>query len=347
MTAKTLLGYLAQFGAFSTQSELLCTQGLAHLLEKHPCAGSAMAEKVTQATGVAINESLTWIPEALQKDGGKPDLEARTGNGTPLVKIEAKLGAAFGAGQFRSYWNDLRNRNGSEGALLVLVPAARLDEAAKAVADALCLEGTGPWRVRGGHRHAVATLAWEELFDALGKCQDEMSGFELEQLREMYRVLSGDYVAPLADIKDLLEWRERTADFISLVDKATRRLTTKPSVYPMGTEPVSNTPQEMEELGYRRRYVCRHLGDIETCFSIGVRDPFANTITPIWMRFRKDTGSFERIKKRIKAASINYEKSGGHIWIPMNVEIDKSAEEMIQSLVEQAQKIMRVAYQDE
>lgn len=33
----TLLGRLAQFASFTTQGELLCTQGLAHLLQ-HPDA---------------------------------------------------------------------------------------------------------------------------------------------------------------------------------------------------------------------------------------------------------------------------------------------------------------------
>jgi hypothetical protein len=43
MTTPTLLGYLARFSSFSTQSEVLCTQGLAYLLREHADARSALA----------------------------------------------------------------------------------------------------------------------------------------------------------------------------------------------------------------------------------------------------------------------------------------------------------------
>ena len=45
MTTPTLLGYLAKFGSFSKQSEVLCTQGLAYLLQTHEDAHSAMASR--------------------------------------------------------------------------------------------------------------------------------------------------------------------------------------------------------------------------------------------------------------------------------------------------------------
>ena len=76
MPTPTLLGYLARFGSFSLQSEVLCTQGLAYLLREHEEARSALATEVQARTGVPIGKSLTWKAEALQDDKGRVDLEA-------------------------------------------------------------------------------------------------------------------------------------------------------------------------------------------------------------------------------------------------------------------------------
>jgi hypothetical protein len=74
MTTPTLLGYLARFGSFSVQSEVLCTQGLAYLLREHEEARSALAKEVEARTGVRIGDSLTWKAEAPQEDKGRVDL---------------------------------------------------------------------------------------------------------------------------------------------------------------------------------------------------------------------------------------------------------------------------------
>ena len=134
MEASTLLGYLARFGSFSTQSEVLCTQGLAYLLKENKDARSALAVAVQARTGIAIGDSLTWLAEAHQDDGGIPDLEARTADGVKVVKIEAKLGAQLGADQLKSYEMDLRKCNSRETVMLVLVPKGRTAEAAKVTA---------------------------------------------------------------------------------------------------------------------------------------------------------------------------------------------------------------------
>ena len=89
---RTLLGHLSQLGSFSTQGEVLCTQGLAHLLREHPDARSAFASEIAAVTGLRIDDDLAWRAEARQElDQGRPDLEARTADGMPTVKVEAKL----------------------------------------------------------------------------------------------------------------------------------------------------------------------------------------------------------------------------------------------------------------
>lgn len=349
MTTPTLplLGYLAKFGSFSKQSELLCTQGLTYLLQKHEAARSVLAREVKARTSIGIGDSLKWLAEARQEDLARPDLEARTADGVPVVKIEAKLGADLYADQLQSYEADLRQRNASEAALLVLVPKGRTDGVAQVIVDAFGPSGSEPWRVTNGRKSGgvvIATISWDELFDALRSAQEERFRHELDQLEAMYRVLRDEFIAPLASIEDLRQWTERKADLINIVDEATRRLTTEHQTYPMGTELLEVDSHEDEPGEYRRRYVCSCTDNIESCYCIGVRHSFAEWVTPVWMRFRHDTGHFTRIRQRIEASSLDCLDSAGHIWIPMHIPINASGEEMIQAIVEQAQEVLRVAY---
>ena len=233
MTTPTLLGYLAKFGSFSKQSEVLCTQGLAYLLQTHEDARSAMIHEVKVRAGIELSESLKWISEKEQEDGARPDLEAITADDVPVVKIEAKLGAELTTNQLQSYVNDLLQRNSGKGALLVLVPEGRIEEAAKVTAAAFDLAGSGPWPATDGHRTGMAVISWDELFDTLKTGKDERFRYELEQLQAMCRVLSGSFIAPLASDEDLRELGERETDFINLVDQATRQLTRNHRLLPL------------------------------------------------------------------------------------------------------------------
>jgi hypothetical protein len=344
MTTPTLLGYLARFGSFSAQSEVLCTQGLTYLLQEYEDARSALAAEVAARTGIVNVNPLTWHAEAVQDDQGRPDLEARTPDEVPAVKIEAKLGAELTANQLQSYQADLQCRNSGETALLVLVPQGRMAETARITAEALGLSGPGPWRVTDGYRTGVAVISWDELFSVLWGVSTGQFRYELEQLQAMYRVLSGDFIAPLASIEELQQWRARETDFRNLVDQVTRRLTTQHRLYPMGSEPIEEVSEEREASGYYRRFVCSCSDGGGSCFSIGARDSFAELVTPIWMRFHRSTGHFWQIHQRFEASALNWLESGGHIWIPLQVPLEVPREQMIEALVEQAQAVERVAY---
>ncbi len=350
MTTPTLLGYLARFGSFTTQSEVLCTQGLTYLLQTHEDARSALADEVETRTGVGIGDSLTWLPEALQADGGRPDLEARRDDDVPVVKIEAKLGAELGPDQLRSYVADLKCRNSGEAAMLVLVPKGRTAEAAKVTAEAFGRSGSGPWRLTDEQPSGIvviAVISWDELFAALRVGKSERFRLELEQLQAMYRELISDFIAPLASDEDLRQWRSCETDFVRLVDQVTRCLTKRHRIYPMRLESLDHVSPEREPGEYHLRYVCPSVDDAASCYSIGVRDSFAEWVTPIWMRFHRDTVNFRLIRQRIKVSSLRSLESGGHIWIPLDVLRDVSGEQMIKALVEKAEEVVRVAYQAE
>ena len=71
MTAPTLLGYLARFGSFSAQSEVLCTQGLTYLLQEYEDARSALAAEVAARTGIVNVEPRPWHAEVVRADQGR------------------------------------------------------------------------------------------------------------------------------------------------------------------------------------------------------------------------------------------------------------------------------------
>ena len=98
---------------------------------------------------------------------------------------------------------------------------------------------------------------------------------------------------------------------------------------------------------YVRRYVCRDsIRDKPPCYSIGVRDPFEGSDTPVWLRFHKVTGRFAEIRSNLESSALSTRlvKSGGHIWIPLDVPVDADAERMVDEVVSQAEGVMRVAY---
>jgi len=341
----TLLGHLAQFASFSTQGEVLCTQGLACLLQD-PQAKQALAAEITRHTGVVFDGELSWYAEAYQEcDRGRPDLEGRTAEGVPVVKVEAKLSANLNPRQFFSYVTDLQERS-SQGVLVVLVPRARIPEATAAVSEGLALSSPGPWPPTEERRVTAMVISWDELLAALRRDGSTSFCYELDQLQDMYKVLSGYHVMPLAGPEELRAWREQERTFLTLVDLVTRRLTTHHPIYPMGLEVVEQDPEGLEPKGFRRRYVCRCLGELHPCFAIGVRDPFAGYETPLWLRFGRTTAHSSLIRERLVSSPLapRLVESGGDVWVPLKVPLQSDGEQMVGAVVEQAEEIARVAY---
>ena len=115
----------------------------------------------------------------------------------------------------------------------------------------------------------------------------------------------------------------------------------------MLTESLEIASPDSEPVQYYLRYVCPCIDDTASCYSIGSRDSFAKWVTPIWMRFHKDTGNFRLIRQRIQSTYLRSLESSGHIWIPLDVPRDVSGQQMVQALVEQAEDVVRAAYQAE
>lgn len=342
----TLLGHLAQFAAFAAQGELLCTQGLAYLLQ-HPDADAALRAALPARTGFPLDDNLSWVAEAGQaEDRRRPDLEARIGGDplAPVVKIEAKLGAPFGLGQLQSYANDLAAKSG--GLLMVLVPRYRVTEASDLLSDAFEVSSPGIWQRPDEANVLAIVISWEEVVAALLLPQTEPLHGEVVQFEAMYRALTGAYIEPLAGIDDLIAWRDREGVFWNLVDRVTRHLTGDAKPLPMRVERLDVEPEGLDPKGYRLRYICRPMADLRPCFSVGVRDPFAGHLSPIWLRFHRDTQGFAVLRSNLKASPLGAHAipSGGHLWMPLEVPLGAYGDQMVADLVTQAEAIVAAAF---
>ncbi len=334
MTARRLLGHLAQFSSLSKQGEVLCTQGLAFLLTNAD-ARSVFAEWILRCTGFAVGQDAAWQAELRQEDGGRPDLEAVV-DGKPIAKVEAKLGALLSKSQLKEYVADLHKRSG-RGLLLVLVPSYRVGEATAVASSAFDLTGDGPWRLADWSDITVAVISWEDVLVVPKAVGSEPFAGDLDQFEAMYLALIGEDPG-ITNAPEGLAWRDREKIFVALVDRATRLLTSQARVYPMQTE------RDSESHGYRRRYVGCPLGADESFFSLGVRDPFPGYETPIWLRFHHDTPNFSVIRGRLEASSLSQRlvSAGRHIWIPLDVD-ERDGPTPVDSLVAQVKAVIEIA----
>lgn len=345
---RMLLGHLAQFASLATQGELLCTQGLAFVLQDAE-ARSALAQLIRARTGSYLPADVEWVAEAYQGcDRGRPDLEARKAGGVAAAKIEAKLGAELSAQELQSYARHLQASGG--GPLVVLVPRQRTREAQATLDETL---GAGEREREAASASAYpavtgAVLTWEDLLAALRAVGSECLRCDTAQLESLFLALNGDLLHPVSE-EDLAAWRAREGVFLTLVDRVTQRLTTGPRLMPLGLERLAEEAEEAEPKGYRRRYVCRPMGEVSPCFCIGVRDPLAGHGTPIWMRFHADTAGFRTIRARLEESVlcgriVDRVDSDRGLWIPLHVPTDVDGREMIDGLVAQAEEVAGVAY---
>jgi hypothetical protein len=288
---------------------------------------------------------LSWRAEAHQPcDRGRPDLEARTADKVPVVKVEAKLGARFDSGQFQSYADDLAAKSG--GILVVLVPRHRVTEATDSVSEALHLTGSGPWRLVDHPTTALTVISWEDVLAAILDIPAEPLHSEVVQFEAMYRVLRGSHIEPLASHDDLIAWRDREGVFVNLVNRVTRHLAAGTKLLPLHVRSLEHEPEGLARKGYRLRYVCRPWGAYQPYFSVGVRDPFKDYDTPIWLRFHRKTPQFSVIRSNLEGSSLSARivQSGGHVWLPLSVPVGADGEQMVQALIAQAEEVCAAAF---
>ena len=338
---KTLIGHLSQFSVLSKQGELLCTQGL-HFILENEVLRRVFESHIGEIASFKIEEDLSWHAEATQTDGGRPDLEGRSPTGRPVIKIEAKLHAAFGTGQLASYSQSL-SEYPENSLLVVLVPRYRSAEARESIVEAGFADSQLLRKASAPHV-CSAIITWEGVFDCLRHAADAFAQGDLRQFEGLYRTVGGEHLEPIAGTAVLKQWRIRDDFFANIVDRVTRKLWEAQGdakVPPM---------RDFENNGYLLRYVPVkewHLDKSSWAphFCLGVRDPFSGSETPLWMRFHKKTPRFSEIRSRLLKTEYGHElrhvEYGGHFWIPLIPPFEVSGDLLIADLFNQVQNVLK------
>lgn len=143
---------------------------------------------------------------------------------------------------------------------------------------------------------------------------------------------------PIATEAALMALREREGVFVTYADRATRLLALTEKVMPLGFDSRHTV--------YYRRYVCHRLGGLKPSrFSVGVCDPFEEFLTPVWIRCHHATIFFAQIRDRLSAAgpALRIVESDSNVRIPLDVPLGAEAKTVVDSLVDQTERVIAVA----
>ena len=344
---KTLISHLARRGDLSKNGELYCTEALAYLLQDDTLSRTWLADLSTQV-GLDLSDAVIWQAEPTQQDGGRPDLEGTNADGSCLIKVEAKLGHTLSADQLMCYRDDLNVRT-KRGALVVLVPAYRLRDAREALRDCLgsAADYPEPWRLAERPRVGALAVTWRQVWTTLERAATtERLRRDVEVAKTLYLGLTGLDMTPLAGLESLIHWRTREADVHAWVDWVTRELSEGP-VMPIGEVAALGRPDVSGEPSmYRRRYLSRRLNKMRVDFCIGSRDPFEVYVTPIWLRFDRETAGYAIVLHRLEHSPLarRIVLDDGHIWLPLMVPIEVDGPAIVTALAAQALQVMHVVF---
>lgn len=329
--------------SLASQGELLCTQGLAHIVN-HPSAGTPFLRWLEQVSGLRLPPSLEWRAEVIQGDAARPDLEGRHGDAA-WVKVEAKLGAILDYKQLSSFAGHLSDPQ--RHLLVVLVPAKRRAEALRLLRDKHRVAGKArrlPLTVQG--RTAVV-VTWEQVFRKLGSTANRHVAGDLRQLAGLYHGLVERQILPFAP--DEISDGSRDGDLVQLVDKVTRHYSARlgHAVMPLGTETLPNPVGATGQYAYHRRYVVKSAGGIQISLGVGVRHPFDGSETRVWARIAAGNAKLADLKRKLLRgpwpAGRSACMSGGDLWFPLAVPADAGSDAMLRSLSDQIDRIWAVA----
>lgn len=348
-----LLGYLAGFSAMYRQGELLCTQGLGHVLGTHDHARDVMKDQIKSRTGQTVPDGLTWRAEApVGGTRGRVDLEARTPEKVSKIRIEAKLGAPLGVKQLKSYTKGLGTSRDA-GVLMVLVPRYREDEAVNFLESAgfVRSDDRRAWRCTEQPQVTGTVWTWEDLLDdTIWSNSSELCREEIQQLYAMYRVLSGaDLRLPPRpeDVKDVCK---RAPELERLLEQLSNNLLGGRRKGRICGQPLAEKAVD----NYRHRwFTVRHDGNGRASnYGLGVRLPFSGHKTNVWIRFDHTTGLFDEIGDRLRNHNaknpddVKVEVHKKDLWIPVCGPCEKEGAELVDGFAAEVRRIVRVAYGD-
>jgi hypothetical protein len=322
---RPLLGRLARWF-----NEVIATDALRSVLDD-PVVRSAFLDFVGNAASTDLSEVRAFERERPTADG-RMDLEGVDAQGRPRLVIEAKFGHLMSVDQMSKYLaHQNRQLAGAvPGVLMLLVPDGRLAQA-RAIMNAI--GSAGPDHGTDMSRIEPIALSWEDCLSAIESATSAQPvspvspAADLAQLRALCEELSG-WTRPVVEIPD----DERTEFLKVVLEQLKDRV------------PSRNTgPRVARDPDY---LTLRYFGvpGAASYYSIGLTHRFAESSTPVWLRFHKATNDFQEVKKRLRRSEFaeQIRQSRGHIWLPLNIEPDLGGPELVGYLVAQVERIANV-----
>jgi hypothetical protein len=282
-----ILGFLARTWVIRHR-EVAATTSVAHLLRQSEPLEAALRALISQRAGLDLPIPLRWTAEHVLPSGVRPDLEGCLDD-QPVVRIEAKFGAALTAAQLYAYRWDASAGGQVPRAVALVLPAARASEGRRVVDAAVRLPAPVGLSVSLGGW--IGCLSWDELFDglqvAVATAEDAS---DLTQLRALVAGAEALDVDPFVADETWADIGLRLPDLISVVDQASRP---QPGITAGRGEPDSQF--------HWRRYA--QLAPTRTNVALGIlRDwEHRSPVTPIWIRFHRDTEDFPGVLSRARS----------------------------------------------
>ncbi|WP_460755000.1 hypothetical protein [Nocardiopsis oceani] len=331
-----LLGQLAGEGWFMDMGEVAATTSLTWLASD-PGLRSAILTHLGRRADTDLTSVQQFVPESVQDDRARPDIEMRDADGHTIALVEAKFGAHLTEEQVAAYLRVLDRRSGPHrGALFVLVPRSRVDEAQQILDRAIKARSEVT-------AHAVVTWdEWLDVWDAVAEeSADTRLASDLQQVTAMCQTLGGHVIPPLAGTATGRDWQERASDLRATVDVVTGRF--------LGSLGRRDLPVQ-GNLGPEKPYRYRYLPEISrtTWVQVGVWGWLADEgLTPFWLMLHKDdegSGGFQAALQRLMASALSRKvrRDGHHAWVPLEVPGDANGPQLADALEAEVSAVLRI-----
>lgn len=304
-------GLLAALVPFSVlvQPEVALTRSICWLLGLE--GGSRALDGLIRAAGIEPGDGGPWLTEVVSEDGGRADLEYRSGDGLkPLVVVEAKIGHTLTVDQIAGY----RARLPDDGGLLaLLVPEGRRHEGEQVLRD---LRASEP-----DERVRLAVWSYEQVTVAL---EAALPGSpDVAQFRGLVEASRALDVAPLSPSDLLDNSPARRDDIWRVLDEASFGM--------FGRSLPAGTDWSLE----RRRYV--ELVPYTVGMAVGIgrksREHEGQAQTWAWLRL-PDSAPFhwvaQSVAEQSRPGETSRDKEG--LWVPLHVPTGVPGSVMIQTL---------------
>jgi hypothetical protein len=327
------------------------TTQLATALLRNPTLAELFVAWIRMSHDVDLPaEKLTFVAEALNSAGKRPDIVGFDDKRRPRLIIELKFNAEVDLHQIAGYRREQINHCGidrHEALTILVVPERRRMEAddmlqqiglllPDAINERDVLAGTG-------------TGTWEEWLSEWDRVPEDPSLGEpaivsdVAQFKALCKTLLKTVIPPLGHAANSSRWRERERDVMRLPDVVVARLD-----FNLWDEGYKRHRGAELKIPFRRRrslYVSLG-GRGGTLADLGIRTDLADAgQTPLWLRVRDDGwNDLATVRSRVGSSSYGARarNDGGHVWIPIDVPPHLGDDLLIDAIVDEAMAVAEV-----